>query len=394
MVIVTVHGIGFEKAPEDKKDVAGYADTLHQNLKAALGPLLGDDPKRPINAKRPIQGPVYVESQVDGSAEKGLKRLKGPLLGEGPDERIAHVALVYSPLEPRTPEVRPVLQALLRTSLSFTNYASIPGWIKLIAKDVRAIRSAPPSEGSSTLRPRTDLETGFLRGKQDEAQPGPIDILRWLAVDIATYVELNNVRERVRGFVEAALGELLNREDIEKIVVNAHSQGTVVCWDVLSRLPFFVWQEKENRRARMLCDLVTAGSPIRKYVDIFTWGQLVGQLAALLREPAPVSKWINFWDPHDPVADPLNPPKAWRPCQPTSSAAGADRGLLIARDPVSGKQWHVTVDDRSVDNVNNSLGGGLRAHDYWSNQSEFIEPLAAILRDCLGESGRNTRTNG
>ena len=76
------------------------------------------------------------------------------------------------------------------------------------------------------------------------------------------------------------------------------------------------------------------------------------------------------------------------------TVAGDDTVLLIARDPVSGKQWHVTVDDRSVDNVNNSLGGGLRAHDYWSNQSEFIEPLAAILRDCLGDSGRNTRTNG
>jgi len=39
----------------------------------------------------------------------------------------------------------------------------------------------------------------------------------------------------------------------------------------------------------------------------------------------------------------------------------------------------VPIRDTRVDNIRNSSGGGLQAHDYWNNRSEFVEPLAEIL---------------
>jgi hypothetical protein len=43
----------------------------------------------------------------------------------------------------------------------------------------------------------------------------------------------------------------------------------------------------------------------------------------------------------------------------------------------------VAVQDFQVDNVTNSAGGGLRAHNYWDNQ-EFCRPVAALLNRLCG----------
>ena len=58
--LVTVHGIGFQQAPGD--GVPGYADELHNSLRAKLGDKLGDDTGRDGG------GPVYVRSEVDSSS--------------------------------------------------------------------------------------------------------------------------------------------------------------------------------------------------------------------------------------------------------------------------------------------------------------------------------------
>jgi hypothetical protein len=56
-----------------------------------------------------------------------------------------------------------------------------------------------------------------------------------------------------------------------------------------------------------------------------------------------------------------------------------DNGLLVATNPVDGDEHHVQVLDTQVDNVDNSSGGGLQAHDYWNNRAEFVNPLAGVL---------------
>lgn len=89
--------------------------------------------------------------------------------------------------------------------------------------------------------------------------------------------------------------------------------------------------------------------------------------------------WLNFWDEHDPVADPLDPPASWHPGDPLDRRSAGELGLLISltRD---GMLTHCRVDDRKVDNLREPSSGGLPAHDYWSNETDFVNPLAKLLR--------------
>lgn len=386
--MLTVHGIGFQQPPKGTRD--GYADGLHRRLRTELGARLGEDPEPPGDPARPGGGPVYVQSEWKGSRHDGLGRLSKPLIGTGD---VAHVALVYSPSLPPDPQPGATLEAAARAALSFGHYTSVMGALRMLGRDVWAIVHHPhrDREASSNLLPRTDISRAarlghhadvadLLRGADagDAGSAGSMNVLRALEDDVAAYVCRNDLRERVRGFVQEAILRLMDSGNVDVLVVNAHSQGSVLCWDVLCRLPLFSWGAQSDRRDLMIRAFVTAGSPIRKYVDLFTWGGQVGQMAAL---SAPSFAWQNFWDRRDPVADPLDPPVSWRPGQPASAPGPGDAALLVAVDPVSGDGRHFAVEDHEVDNVENSAGGGLQAHDYWNNQTEFVQPLAQLLVD-------------
>src|SRR5438552_443688 len=74
----------------------------------------------------------------------------------------------------------------------------------------------------------------------EDPPPGPtglLGMLRQIEDDVAAYVARNELRERLRAFVREALTRLLLREDVARVVVNGHSNGTVVAFDVLSQLP-------------------------------------------------------------------------------------------------------------------------------------------------------------
>jgi hypothetical protein len=81
------------------------------------------------------------------------------------------------------------------------------------------------------------------------------------------------------------------------------------------------------------------------------------------------------------VADPLDPATAWKRGKPLDDRPPGDIGLLVATNPTDGDRRHVEVVDTQVDNIKNSSGGGLQAHDYWNNRSEFVAPLAGILEE-------------
>lgn len=379
---MTVHGIGFQQPPQDGRP--GYADTLHAHLHEQLGEKLGDDPKRIGES-----GPVYVTSEVNGSRRDGLARLD-PSSPLAPAGKIAHVALVYSPSEPLQPRLGSVADVLMRAVLSHERYIGALGAVRLLLSDAwAALHETKAASPESSLRPRGDLPmvgqrdrlARMLHGHHDASggEPSALGIFRALEDDIATYVARNDLRERVRGFVEEALLRIMDRPDVRGMVLNTHSQGTVIGWDVLCRLPFFAWRQSHDPRAGMLRSFVTAGSPIRKYVDMLAWGQQTGQLAALFDQTQGKLEWRNFWDQHDPVADPLDPATAWKPGEPLDQRPVGDIGLLLATNPVSGCQSHVDILDMRVDNIHNSSGGGLQAHDYWNNRGEFVTPLAEIL---------------
>jgi pimeloyl-ACP methyl ester carboxylesterase len=386
--LLTVHGIGFQQPPTGGRD--GYADGLHEHLRKVLGDRLGEDCEDPADPERPRGGPVYVQSEVEGKRELGLGRLDRELTAGGD---IAHVALVYAPSLPPDHHFSETVETVARAAASLGRYTSVIGALKLLGRDLWAIVDHPHhDDDASSLRPRTDVprtrHLGRLAdvtdalcggGADDAGSASSPNVLSAIEADVATYVSRNDLRERVRGFVQEAVTRLLDSDDVELLVVNAHSQGSVVCWDVLCRLPVYSWSKRDPARARKVRALVTAGSPIRKYVDLFDWGGRVGQMEALSMPPF---VWQNFWDARDPIADPLNPPVSWKPGQPPTSPTSAEDALLVAVDPDSGARRPFAVDDRLIDNVEYSRGGGLQAHDYWNNTEQFVPALKKLLDEC------------
>lgn len=388
--LVTIHGIGFQQPPLD--GVSGYADDLHERLRAGLGASLGDDPNR-------AAGPVYVQSDwppESQRSEAGLERLgrlntaggrwRTELSGDwqrlaAGDRGVAHVALVYSHLEEEGPDHAALVDVAALGLSSITHYATIGGLVRMAVRDIGALlhhphHADPQAPAATSLRVRSDvtparhhLVPGILhRRSPADSPPGPtglLGVLRQIEDDVAAYVARNELRERLRAFVREALTRLVLREDVARIVVNGHSNGSVVAFDVLSQLPPPLLER--------VAALVTAGSPLRKFVELLGWGTEAANLRALPR-------WLNFWDERDPVADPLEPPVGWRRGQPPPAAM---TGLFTGHDPDTGQPLAIPVRDIAVDNVDNARdGGALAAHDYWDND-EFCLPLARLLAETI-----------
>lgn len=395
--IVTVHGIGFEQPPIDGQSGSGYADDLHVHLSKYLdATLLGDDPQREREAPG-TNGPVYVQSWYPpGSAHatSGLARLgdwigadkrtidcgSAPLVNGG--QRIAHVALVYSNLEGSGPMLGPAAITEAMVAVSASHYIHTAGLLQMAFMDTMALFGQHPSaqvqthstqiapkRAISSLRVRSDAGFKPDTRQQHRNPTGMLAVLRQLENDVAAYICRNELRERVRCFVLDALLRLAYRDDVAGIVVNSHSNGTVVALDVLHLLP-------PCASAKMKA-FITAGSPLRKYIDLFHWGQQIESVNA-------IQQWHNFWDVRDPVADPLAPPQGWHCGDPisldTSDAANGLSGLFEVVNPNTGESATIPVKDHKVDNLENSYGGGLQTHNYWDNDLEFVQPLARLVK--------------
>jgi hypothetical protein len=380
--MLTVHGIGFQQPPQ--AGIQGYADGLHENLAEALGGRLGNDPQWQPDP----HGPVYVMSARPGThdTEWGLSRLgtwrDGGLditdmpLAEA-DKPIAHVALIYTSLEDVDPLLGTGTGTVAEAGLLLGQYASVAGAIRLVCGDTWAALHEPAGPGPSpSLRPRTDLVAAhrfsicrFLHPGLAANQPGGglIGTVLTLEDDVVAYVCRNDLRESIRAFIREALRRLVARPDVLGVVVNAHSQGTVASFDALQLSPADV--------APRVWALVTAGSPLRKYADLFSWGNEVGATAS-------VGKWLNFWDEKDPVADPLDPPATWHCGNAVVPRLPNDLGLFWAAD-AGGCPQAVPIDDHKVDNLAHSSGGGLQAHNYWDNKAQFIPELATTLEQAV-----------
>jgi hypothetical protein len=167
--LVTIHGIGFQRAAKDGAGVAGYADQLHDHLHEVLGDDLGDDPRR-------SSGPVYVSSEWNGSPADGLARLD-PDAALAKPGKIAHVALVYSPSESLKPHPAETAGALARAAASHHRYASAPGILRLLLCDAwAALHENDQGGATSNLVPRGDLRhqgvLGHLLHKVRRPLPG------------------------------------------------------------------------------------------------------------------------------------------------------------------------------------------------------------------------------
>jgi hypothetical protein len=390
IVLLTIHGIGFQQAPSTLAAADGYADLLHEKLRVHLVDALGDDPRR-LAAQG--HGPVYVQSSYPphtNQTETGLGRLgnwttSGSVDWGGnelalPTAKIAHVALVYSGLEEQQGDVTALL-GMDSLSGPVTDYATLGGLAQMAFRDLEALHDRPADDGKDTpsLRPRTDttMHRGIIakllrRGAtpSDTSSTGPLGILRTVEDDVAAYVTRNEHRERVREFVRDAACRLLARTDVDGVVVNGHSNGTVMGFDLVSAL--------SPQSAQNVLALITSGCPLRKYVELLDWGRDAGNVR-LLRD-----SWTNFWDPLDPVADPLAQPYGWKRGQAMQVTPGAS--MFVIHDPDTGVQRGIAILDQQVDNVRDSLGGGLRAHNYWDNDA-FAVGAAGVLIKAYSQGG-------
>lgn len=388
LCLVTIHGIGFEQPPSE--GVEGYADDLHDHLYQVLGELLSDDPTRQAY-QQGESVPIYVQSAYPPGThcrEAGMSRLgkwdmenvgvidasQAPLAKNG--ARIAHVALVYSQIEGQGPQPAAALITGGMTTLSLAqgHYAHVLGLLRTLFLDAEPLwahllehRTHETNGGTPSLRIRQDKGYRPPRVPSQSSPPnGFVTILRQLENDVAAYICHNEMREQVRSFVLDALLRLAYREDVAGIVINSHSNGTVVALDVLRSLPPFA--------AKKIRAFITAGSPLRKYATLFTWGEHMATVPV-------VETWKNFWDERDPVADPLKPSIDWlRGTKPTKKQL---TGLFRSVDPETGNITNLTIEDIPVDNLKHSKGGGLQAHNYWDNQQEFIERVAMYLKELV-----------
>jgi hypothetical protein len=328
--IVTVHGIGFQVPPHNGQ--GGYADELHTNLRQSLGNALGDDPHRET-------GPVYVQSEWPAKSkdtEHGLHRIGSwdrdhrVVSGEplaSPGAAIAHVALVYSGDEEHVADpLAGSVMAMLGVE-GILHYASPEGLVETFGNNLRGL-----------FHPRTPPKSAAEAGVAKAAGSHPLTAL----VDhVGGYVARNVLRERVRGFLLESIVRLAAREDVARLVLNTHSNGTVLVFDVLPEVP--------AAQASKLALYVTAGTPLRKYVQLLSWGYEI--------ENWPDVPWINYYDITDPVADQLLPPYG---VKITGDPNIGGYGLFVAYGPDDRKP---AVKDVLVSNVD----AGRDAHDYWGN---------------------------
>jgi hypothetical protein len=389
IVVITIHGIGFQQAPSNVAATDGYADALHEGLRAHLGTALGDDPNRLGAGGR---GPVYAQSNwppQSHATEAGLSRLGRwndsgsiditgmPLAAAG--AAVAHVALVYSGLEEQESDATALHTMEVLSLPSIASYATLGGLVHMAVADLQALRQHPANSSPSTasLQERSDApshhglmerllhrhnDTAVTAPAAGDVEPGAFRALRTVEDDVAAYVTRNEHRERVRMFLRDAASRVLGRADVEGAIVNGHSNGTVMGFDLVAAL-----SPPSARRVRAL---ITSGSPLRKYADLLSWGHDGGNLRLI------AGSWTNFWDARDPVADPLAPLPGWKRGQPLPDGGGP--GMFVVHDPDTGAESAMAVTDVEVDNVKDSKGGGLRAHNYWDNDA-FCAVAAAVV---------------
>ena len=291
--LVTIDGTGPESMPEN--GVSGYADALHEHLTQHLdASSLGKNPSHVGETDLARLGTWRADGTIDHSDAP---------LGDGA-ARIAHVVLSYCHLQDQGPGVD------ASAVVPQAHAVAVRGIVRLVVQD--AIAAAGPPNG--TYAAFMSLEN-----------------------QVTAYVCRNDLRVGVQRFVREALLRLCARDDVAGVVLNTQGQATVVGFDVLRDFP--------HAQAPRVRGFVTAGSPLRKYVDLFQWGNEVGSLAAM-------GAWTNFRDPHDPVADSLG-----------------------------GDSLAANIIDRVVDN---GAAGGVQAHNYWDNDSEVVAGLADVLRAAAG----------
>jgi hypothetical protein len=198
--IVTIHGIGFEQPPSN--GIPGYADDLHAHLCATLNKdgkvLLSDDPDRQPH-QRGESVPIYVQSSWPPNSncqEDGMKRLgtwvnnrrasvshdDGTQALVNGDERVAHVALVYSGLEGQGRQASAGIIAGAAALFYAGHYSNFKSLVNEVYQDTETFRQSlwthmwanvfkHPAHEDPERQQRTSLRVRHDRGHPHESGP-------------------------------------------------------------------------------------------------------------------------------------------------------------------------------------------------------------------------------
>jgi hypothetical protein len=112
-------------------------------------------------------------------------------------------------------------------------------------------------------------------------------VLRAKLDDLATYYQKPTIRTELRGRLRKALDD----HDGKRIMVIAHSMGSIIAYDVLRALG-------REDPSRVVEHFVTIGSPL----GLPHVKHKIYQENDLVRTPSVVRRWTNFADRRDPVA--------------------------------------------------------------------------------------------
>jgi len=277
--LLFIHGRSQASPPEmvgDDAALATYVAAKRRNWLAGLGRGLTHAGLPPVNdAVFPFYGNDF-RQRIEDHERRGGRR---PELELGDPDEGTHQKL----LETKSAALDDALRAYGFDASRQLGY--LDPEMGAEAADVEALELG----WNDLLRVRV-LRSGlqFLARKTGT----PATIIEEFLTDVAYYLELPQMRESVLQIVERALRAALpNGGDI---VVVGHSLGSIVAYDLLTRLP-------AEYRVRLL---VTAGSPLGfPVVQKNLLGHVAGQPVAI---PGPVpgirAGWLNAYDEHDFVA--------------------------------------------------------------------------------------------
>jgi len=252
IVVLTIHGIGFQ--PGSNLDLGhrrlcrpAPRATSNESLPVPSATTPSASPRmvvvrymRPITFHLGAARPSLVFARLGSWTPTGSVDPTGKPWRR-PARRLLMSHWLYSGLEENQGDVPALLGLETLSATSITDYESLGGPRQDAESTIsRRCPSIPPATARSrrvcALEPDTTMHRGIVaRLLHDVAHPtnpasssGPAGILHTVEDDVAAYVTRNEHRERVRGFIRDAASRLIARPDVEGVVINGHSNGTVM----------------------------------------------------------------------------------------------------------------------------------------------------------------------
>ncbi len=177
--------------------------------------------------------------------------------------------------------------------------------------------------------------------------------------DFTTFIDDDVQALNIRRSVEETIAWLVDHEGCEKIVVIAHSQGTVVAFDALCGMDL-----KGDGHLAKVRKLITFGAALNRAFDLAPWCErLQGTLPKHIY-------WLDVWAYYDPV-----------PGGPMERDKQLFKKALVSPPPDVRERFHWRDDGPMPRQVVNGMNV-LKDHGgYWRNDEQFLARLAAEVED-------------